>query len=47
MEYFRGFFVKALIQKMTLSFVIIVMCHAPLRKISHSNRSDFKLRMEE
>ena len=47
MEWFRVIFEKALIQEMTLSFVIIVMRHALLRKISHSNRSDFKLRMEE
>ena len=34
MKWFRIIFEKALIQEMTLSFVIIVMRHALLRKIS-------------
>ena len=32
---------------MTLSFVMIVMCHVSFVKNSHSNRSDFKLQMKE
>ena len=32
MKWFRVIFEKALIQEMTLSFVIIVMCHALCEK---------------
>ena len=47
MEWFRAIFEKALIQEMTLSFVIIVMRHVLFAKNQLSNRSDFKLRMKQ